>query len=145
MAGSLDLSKLGRLLDTLHKLGSVSSRISRRVSSEIGATMDQQFGNATDPYGRPWKEHVPATVKRWGPHPILQLTQAMRASLDVRPLRPAGVGITIDHPAGPHQTGWSGKNGTGPARPILPSRGMPAKWAAIIRAAAADEIKKRAA
>jgi hypothetical protein len=47
----------------------------------------------------------------------------------VRPMRGAGVVITIDHPAAPHQTGWSGPISDGPARPILPSRGdLPVSW-----------------
>jgi hypothetical protein len=47
----------------------------------------------------------------------------------VKPLPAAGVGITIDHPAGVHQTGWDGPRSLGPARPILPARGeLPDGW-----------------
>jgi hypothetical protein len=67
----------------------------------------------------------------------------MRDSLRVKPLAGAGIGVTIDHPAGPHQTGWEGRQGSGPARPILPARGeLPDAWIEILERTAEAEFRK---
>lgn len=145
MGFTIDLAAMGRLEENIGKLAGVPSRASARVARDIGNAIDGQFGSATDPYGRPWKPHAPATEERWGAHPVLQLTQAMRSSVDVRPMAGAGVSITIDHPAGVHQTGWSGPQGSGPARPILPGEAMPPKWTEAIEAAVNEEFEKAVA
>ena len=136
-----DISRMGKLADRIADLASVPSRAARRVSDEIAGLIEEEFGAQADPYGTPWEPHAEATVQRWGPHPILQLTQEMRSSVDVRPMAGAGVSITIDHPAAPHQTGWDGPQGSGPARPMLPSGDMPPKWRETIAAAVGAEVR----
>lgn len=101
--------------------------------------MQAEFDDGVDPYGDPWEPLADATTDRGRTPPPLTDTGAMRGSLSVRPMRGAGVQITIDHPAAPHQTGWSGPQGSGPARPILPARGeLPIAWQDLI----AEEIDR---
>lgn len=145
MGWSGDISRMGKLAANIGKLARVPSQAAPAVAKAIDALVQQQFGSATDPYGTPWKPHAPATVERWGPHPVLQLTQAMRSSVDVKPMPAAGVSITIDHPGAPHQTGWDGSQGSGPARPVLPSRGVPPAWKEAIDAALDDTVRKTVA
>jgi hypothetical protein len=60
-------------------------------------------------------------------------------------MRGAGVAITIDHPALPHQTGWSGPVGDGPARPILPQGSkLPEAWVDIIDEEIEREFRRSA-
>jgi hypothetical protein len=67
----------------------------------------------------------------------------MRGGIRVRPKQGAGVGISVPRPGPVHQTGWSGRQGSGPARPILPNRDvLPEAWKAILETAAEDEFRK---
>ena len=143
---SADVSRMGELSERLADLASVPSRVSARVSEELGDLMQAEFDSGRDPYGTPWAHLAPATEDRGRSAPPLTDTGAMRDSLRVAPLPRAGVGITIDHPAAPHQTGWSGKQGSGPARPILPERAeLPDAWVQVIAAACEDEFGKAGA
>ncbi len=130
-----DISKMGQLARNLGKLATVPARASKAVAKGIAELIAEEFQHEADPYGNAWRPHAPATVERWGEHPILDLSGSMIRSVDVSPMAGAGVSITIDHPAAPHQTGWSGKQGKGPARPILPNATMPAQWRERIDAA----------
>lgn len=141
MTWSGDISKMGRLAENIGKLASVPSRASARVAVEIKALIQQEFDAQADPYGNAWAPHAPATIERHGSHAILDLSGDMRRSLDVRPMRGAGVSITIDHPSEDHQTGWDGPQGKGPARPILPRAGLPPLWKEAIDAAVLAEIQ----
>lgn len=135
MAWDGDISHMGQLARNIGRLASVPSRASRRVARELESLIQDEFEHEADPYGNAWQPHADATIERWGEHPILDLSGDMRRSLDVQPMRGAGVSITIDHPAEDHQTGWSGPQGEGPARPILPSGPMPPLWEEAIEAA----------
>ncbi len=141
MGWSGDISKMGQLARNLGKLATVPARAAKRVAKDIAELIDAEFQHETDPYGNAWKPHAPATVERWGEHKILDLTGSMYRSVDVAPMRGAGVSITIDHPAAPHQSGWSGPQGKGPARPILPGGTMPAQWRERIDAALDSLVK----
>lgn len=143
MPWSGDIGAMGRLAENIGRLASVPSQAAPRVAKAIDGLIQDEFGSASDPYGTPWKEHAPATVERWGAHPILQLTQAMRSETSVQPMQGAGVSITFGVPyVAPHQTGWSGPQGSGPARPILPSRGMPQSWKDAIDGTIDEEFRK---
>lgn len=142
MAWNGDISKMGQLARNVGKLASVPARASARVAKDIAALIAEEFQHQADPYGNAWKAHAPATVERWGEHPILDLSGEMRRSVDVRPMSGAGVSVTIDHPSEDHQTGWSGRQGKGPARPILPSGPMPGRWREAINAALNSLVKE---
>lgn len=139
-----DISKIGELADRLGDLARVPSIAAERVAHELEDLIQAEFDGQHDPYGHAWKKHAPATVQRWGEHPILDLTSKMRGSVNVRPMQGAGVAISIAHPAAPHQTGWSGPQGSGPARPILPAgRALPESWQETIDETIEREVHRR--
>ena len=142
MTWSGDISRMGQLAANVGRLAQVPSRASKRAAVEIRALIEEEFDAEADPYGNAWKPHAPATVERWGEHPILRLSGDMRASLHVAPRRGAGVSVSIDHPSEDHQTGWSGPQGAGPARPILPSNRFPARWKEAIEVAVNETIRE---
>jgi hypothetical protein len=138
-----DISRMGKLADRIADLAAVPSRAARRVAESIEELVQEEFDEAHDPYGKPFAPLADATLdKRSGPMPPgLDDKGSMRSSLRVVPMRGAGVSITIDHPAQAHQTGWSGPVGSGPARPLLPSRKMPEAWKDAIEDAVDTEVR----
>jgi hypothetical protein len=139
-----DISQMGHLADRIADLAEVPSRAAKRVSLELVALLQEEFDEGHDPYGTAWKPLVEATLAKRSQTSLPPLTDTakMRASLRVRPMRGAGVAITIDHPAAPHQTGWAGPQGSGPARPILPARSeLPADWIDAIEASIVREVR----
>lgn len=141
-----DISRMGQLADRIADLASVPARASRRVARELHDLVEEQFAAGADPYGNAYEPLTEATLEKrtQTTEPPLTDTGTMRGTLEVRPMRAAGVSITIEHPSEDHQTGWSGPQGTGPARPILPSRGMPPRWAEVIEVAVTDEFRRAA-
>jgi len=137
-----DLSQMGQLASRLRDLASVPSRAAGVVSDRIEALIQEEFDAGADPYGNAWAPLAESTLARGRSAPPLTDTGAMRDSVRVAPLARAGVGVTIDHPAGVHQTGWDGASGKGPARPILPRGVMPARWSEAIKSAVSDTVRK---
>lgn len=125
-----DISRMGRLAENIGKLARVPSRASKRVAVELEEQIRHQFDTGTDPYGNTYKPLTEYTLSKrtQTSEPPLTDTGTMRGTLRVEPMAAAGVSITIDHPSEDHQTGWGGPQGSGPARPILPSGPMPASW-----------------
>jgi hypothetical protein len=146
MGWSGDISQMGHLADRVADLAQVPSVAAARVSRQLQGLIQAEFDEGEDPYGTAWKPLAEATEARGRTNPPLTDTRAMRDSVAVRPLPSAGVGVTIDHPAAPHQTGWEGTQGSGPARPILPARAeLPEGWQDAIDRAVRDEMRKRGA
>jgi phage gpG-like protein len=145
MATSGASAGMGLLAANLRKLAGVPSRVSREVSGELRDLIEEEFDAGADPYGDSWAPILPSTEAQRSQTtlPPLSDRERMRESLRVRPARGAGVAITIDDPAGIHQTGWkNGGNGSsGPARPILPRAGFPARWREAIDAATERQIE----
>jgi len=140
-----DLSQIGAPEARIADLAEVPARAARNVAERLHYEMQAEFDQGTDPYGNPWKELAESTTERGRHAPPLTDTHAMRDSLTVLPMRAAGVAITIDHPALPHQTGWSGPVGDGPARPILPQGSkLPDAWQDIIDEEIEREFKRSA-
>jgi hypothetical protein len=125
-----DISRMGRLAENIGKLARVPSRASARVAEEIKGLIENQFATGTDPYGNTYKPLTEYTLSKrtQTSEPPLTDTGTMRDSLRVEPMRAAGVSITIAHPGEDHQTGWSGAQGSGPARPVLPPGPLPRTW-----------------
>jgi hypothetical protein len=138
-----DISHMGQLAENIGKLGTVPSRAARAVADGIADLIEQEFATGRDPYGREWAPLTEATLAKRSQTTEPPLTDhgTMRRSVDVRPRAGAGVGITIDHPSAPHQTGWDGTQGTGPARPILPGMKMPITWREVIDEAVAASVR----
>jgi hypothetical protein len=139
-----DLSGLKNLAELVASMASIPSRISRRVSEELVPLIEKQFEDGVDPYGNAWEPLSEATVSKGRSPPPLTETGAMRDSLSIKPLQSSGISVTLDHPALPHQTGWQGSQGTGPARPILPINGeLPPEWGAMIERITSEEMRKK--
>lgn len=139
-----DISRIGKLADRLADLAAVPSRVSAAVSADLAALVQDQFDAGTDPYGDPWAPLAEATLDRGRTPPPLTDTRRLRDGIRFRPARPAGVSVRIEAPyAAPHQTGWSGRQGSGLARPILPARGeLPDEWAEAIAARISREFRR---
>ena len=132
MTWSGDISGMGQLAQRVADLGQVPSRAAKAIAAELEGLIEEEFDAGADPYGNAWTPLAESTMARGRTPPPLTDSGAMRESLRVAPLARAGIGITISHPGAPHQTGWSGPQGSGPARPILPAREMPERWAEAI-------------
>lgn len=139
-----DISKMGALADRLADLAAVPSRVSAAVSADLAALVQDEFDAGRDPYGDPWAPLAEATLDRGRTPPPLTDTRRLRDGIRVRPARPAGVRLSVEAPyAAPHQTGWSGRQGSGPARPILPARAeLPEEWAEAIDARIEVEFRR---
>lgn len=140
-----DLSQIGALEERIADLAGIPARVAGKVAERLHYEMQEEFDRGVDPYGDPWEPLAASTVERGRTAPPLTDTRAMRDSLDVRPMRAAGVSITIAHPALPHQTGWHGPISDGPARPILPQGSrLPDAWQDIIDEELEREFKRSA-
>ncbi len=137
MKGS-GLLKLGQLAENLRRLASVPSRVSRPVSDEIAKSIQKQFDDGVNAYGRAWAALAPSTLAKGRTPPPLTDTRAMRNSLNVRPASAAGVQISIGFPAGIHQ-GGSPKTNL-PARPVLPTGVFPRTWTEIVERVTRDYV-----
>ena len=141
-----DISRMGQLAQRVADLGSVPSRAAGRIARELEGLLEEEFEAGADPYGNAWKPLTDETLAKRSQTSEPPLTDfgAMRASVKVAPMAHKGVSITIDHPAAPHQTGWTGPQGSGPKRAILPDRAMPERWAEVIDVAVSDEFRRSA-
>ena len=141
-----DLSRMSGLADRLADLANVPSRAARAVAFDLEGFVRGEFAEGVDPYGDPWTELAGATLDKGRHPPPLTDTGELLASLEVRPMRGAGVSIVVGadgDPAAPHQTGWNGPRGDGPARPILPARGeLPEAWADAIEDRVSREARR---
>lgn len=144
MAWNGDISKMGKLADRVADLAEVPSRAAKKVSAKLAEFIDLEFTDGRDPYGDPWAPLSPVTIAMGRTPPPLTDTKAMRKGVRVRPMQGAGVAITVDASyAPPHQTGWSGPQNSGPARPILPDRDvMPPDWEEAIDTIIDREMRK---
>ena len=137
------IEDMGQLADRIADLAEVPARASKAVSFEIEGFLQEEFDAGRDPYGSAWVPLAEATLAKGRTPPPLTDTGALRDGLRVRPLRGAGIAITSDEAyAAPHQTGWSGPVGDGPARPILPALSeLPEEWTEAIDEVVAKEFR----
>jgi hypothetical protein len=142
MTISGDIAQLGRIASGLASLADVP-RVAQPLAAErIEALIQLEFDAGVDPYGTAWEPLSEATIAKGRHEPPLTDTREMRDSLLVYPSA-AGLRVSIgteSHPAGPHQDGWDGKQGSGPARPMLPEHGMPESWAMAIQDSIGDAV-----
>lgn len=148
MTLSGNINELGRIGATVNSLGDVPRIAESLAAEKIEALVSLEFDVGVDPYGEPWQPLAPATIASGRFAPPLTDTRELRESLLVYPSREAGVRVTIgtaSHPAGPHQDGWSGRQGSGPARPILPTpeRGLPLSWESAIQDSAIEAVTEK--
>lgn len=138
------LAGLGQLQRNLRKLAEVPSRAAPTVAYELGRLMAEEFDAGVDPYGNAWAPLAPSTIERGRFDPPLTDTHAMRGGFHAEPQPGAGVAISFDVPyVLPHQTGFrNARTRTRvPARPLLPTNTMPARWNEAIKATVEEAIR----
>lgn len=139
MALTGDFAGLGQLEKHLAALASIPSKVSREVADGITEQLQTEFKQGTDPYGKAWKPLQPSTLKSGRHPPPLTDSGKLRDGTVAQPMQGAGVSIVLGAPYGVfHQYGTPKMA----ARPILPTKGMPKSWSAIIRTAASRLLKK---
>jgi hypothetical protein len=134
--------QLGRIAAHVGSLADVPVVAQPLASERIASLVQLEFDAGVDPYGDPWAPLAEATIARGRHEPPLTDTRELRESLLVYPSR-EGIRVTIgtgDHPAGPHQDGWTGPRSSGPARPMLPESELPESWASAIEDAVVDSV-----
>lgn len=133
-----DFARLQSTIRGLRALASVPARAAAAASVEIKSEIEKSFSSNTDPYGKPWPAHAPATVRRWGRHPLLRLTGAGLASIDVRPQRGSGIAISVDSDGLMYaQSGTSNE----PRRRWLPDDRMPRTWRLALERAVTAQVR----
>jgi Phage virion morphogenesis family len=123
-----------------NRLKSLQANV-KRAAVAAGQAYDsqlrKQFAMKVDPYGTPWAPHRPATVKRWGVHPLLRLTGAMRNSFRVS-VNGLEIIATMAPPAWRHQVGSAYMA----ARPVFPTKGLSGDGMSGIRLAVQKAMRK---
>jgi hypothetical protein len=138
-----DIASLDSLVAAAERLAKVPALAAQRAADAIRELVGEEFDEGRDPYGTAWAPLADATLAKGRTEPPLTESGAMRASLNVYARGDGGgVALTIDHPAAPHQDGWAGTQGRGPARPILPGHGLPDSWDAAIEQAVTEVIEE---
>lgn len=135
-----DIGALRGFEQSIRRLARVPAKVAMKGAEAIAEQIDQQFAAGTDAYGNAWTPHKPATVKRWGEHPILELTGGLRGEVDVHPMAGSGIAIELGELASLHQNGTSQMA----ARPILPTGTLPATWREALEQAAAESFEEAA-
>jgi hypothetical protein len=121
------------------ELARVPSKVARKVAHEIDLEIQRCFDRGVDPYGRPWAPLAPATLRKGRTPPPLTDTWKGRASVEVKPMRGAGVAITVGTPYMKyHQSGASKGNWRLPIRMFLPTNVLPKAWRKIYVEALAE-------
>ena len=140
MSVSGDFGRLTGTIAALRSLAKIPAQVAGRAAPMIKAQMQKDTRAARDPYGRPYAPHMPATVKRWGAHPLLDMTGAGIESLDARPLPGAGIAVTADD----HMVFTQAGSSTQDVRAVLPnSPQIPATWNRILESEAEAVIAER--
>ncbi len=134
-----DFAKLGKLAGLARALARVPSRVATPLAERLSERVRDTYANECDPYGVPWAPLAASTVRRKGGNSvILSRTGASAADCGARPMGNAGVQVYAGGAAGWH----SAPSGTRPARPVLPTRGLPPAWREDIAAVLGAEYAR---
>ena len=148
MSLSGDFPQLGRIASSVSSLADVPAIAQDLASDRIAALVQLEFDAGVDPYGVAWTDLSEATIAKGRHAPPLTDTRQLRESLLVYPSRR---GLARDdraprrHPAGPHQDGWEGRQGSGPARPMLPTGDLPESWQMAIEDSTIEAVTAKLA
>ena len=125
----------------LRELASVPSQAAKAASEDIADLIEGEFEAGNDPYGKPWAPLKPSTLKRGRRPPPLTDTRQLRESVDVKPMKGAGIQVTLDEVPGVfHQTGTKDMA----KRAILPDgKKMPEPWTQAIADACDEAVQKQ--
>ncbi len=124
-----DFGRLAGTIAALSELATIPSQVTGRAAPRITDQMQDDTRAAVDPYKRPYAPHKPATAKRWGAHPLLQMSGAGVDSLKAEPMAGAGIQVTADDHMGFTQAGTPSQA----VRAVMPnSPQLPASWNEIL-------------
>lgn len=130
------ITALRSVAQAVRQLSRVTSVASRDAADEIAFLLQQEFDTGADPYGASWAPLAESTLETGRTPPPLTDTGALR-DIDVSALPGAGLAIALGEEYGAfHQIGFRVGKTDVPARPILPTRGLPDMW----RRAIADAV-----
>jgi hypothetical protein len=131
-----NLVKLTRLA---RGLAGIPSRAAKPIAAHLSERVLDCYRGEHDPYDVRWAPLAESTVRRKrGNTVILYRTGKSGADCGARALRGTGVAVYAGGAATHHQE----PSGSRPARPVLPTRGLPPKWRADIAAILGDEYAK---
>lgn len=136
------ISRLGRLQKSLDELSLVPIKVAQDAALGINVLIARQFATGSDPYGKHWKPIKASALKRRTNKSSPPLTDRGRLSsgtiAEVMPGGRRGVRLVIGAPYG-----YFAQVGTkhAPARPIFPTRGLPASWRAVLKASFKAQVK----
>lgn len=122
------LAGMRSLAGNIRKLAGVPSQAAKQAAEDIEDSIREQFANGNDPYGNPWKPLSAATRLKPRVGGILVRTGAGEGSVAVRPMRGAGISVTLADYFAFHQTGFRNGSARVPARQVLPWKAMPDTW-----------------
>lgn len=141
MALTGNMAKLPKLSRLLRGLSGVPSRAAGPLAERISERVRDTYANECDPYEVPWAALKDSTVRRkHGNSVILTRTGASQADCGARPMSGSGIAVYAGGAAVWHMQA----SGTRPARPVLPTHGLPPAWrediAAVLGAAYATAL-----
>lgn len=129
MGVSGDFGRLTGTIAALNALATVPSQVAGRAAPRITQQMQDDTRAAVDPYKRAYAPHTPATVKRWGAHPLLDLSGSGIDSLKAEPMPGAGIQVTADE----HMAFTQAGTPTQEVRAVMPNNAqLPASWNRIL-------------
>ena len=131
-----DISALEDLSRHIARLEGAPERATQHLAPELVKSIQGEFAAGKDPYGNSWRPNSPKTKNHGTP---LSSTGQMMAGLHAA-VSGKRVDVGIPHPSEDHQSGWSGAQGDGPARPILPTGDAPPAWEQAIKKAVDEEV-----
>lgn len=135
-----DFGRLQGTINALRQLASVPSQVAAVAAPKLTEQMKRDTNAGRDPYGRAYAPHMPATVKRWGPHQLLRLSGEGISSLKAAPAQGAGIEVT----AADHMNFTQSGTPTQEVRAVLPNNpSLPVTWRGILRSASEEVIAKR--
>lgn len=133
--GSAFAKALQDVRKTVDALGRLPHALSVAVAPDITALLRRQFLDGVDPYGTPWAPLKPSTLKQHGPPPLTAKTKQLRDGTVATPMEGVRIGLTLRVGArygAFHQIGFRVGKTKVPARKVLPNRGIPAAWRAVL-------------
>lgn len=124
-----DFGKLAATINALNQLSRVPSTVAAVAAPKLTDQMQADANAGRNPYGQGFEPHASATIKRWGPHPILRLSGVGVGSLRATPASGSGILVTVDE----HMRFSQGGTVNEPVRATLPNNpSLPASWRRVI-------------
>lgn len=125
-----DFGRLTGTINALKRLARVPSRVAGIAAPKLQEQVIADTNAQRDPYGRAYAPHTEATIRRWGEHPILNLTGTGIGSIRVSAKGGAGIEFEADE----HMRFAQGGTKFEPVRAIFPnSATLPKSWNRILK------------